>query len=571
MAVRTTPIYLWILHAEDRDLTHIPEITRLDITEGMTTHPHPEGLFSTEIFGEIGSKERSLNYGKIDLKVRVIHPKVYKDLMSLKSIYKGILQGTVKAVFDPKVGDFFSVPDDSEVGDTGYSFFMRHLDQLKFQPSKSTERQEKINMIERWRHRLTMKNLIVLPAGMRDIEIKDGRVSKSEDNDLYIRALSLASVIVKSTDMEAPEYDVNRRSIQNVVNDIYEYYTGIFGGKRGQQADKFMSRRVMDGSRNVITAMDASGVSLDSPNVPGFDSTVLGLYQTTRTLAPKVCHWLMQGPLRKLDTYGESLVELVDPKTLERKMVDVPPDVIDSFVSSEGLMEIIHKQESIDARHRPFMVHGHYLALVYQDVDTFKVFDSIDDLPEALAAKVKDPKDVARVDPITLEELLYYAGFRHFGNHHLFSTRYPGTDDNSTYPTRYYVRTTTTAVPLRERDYDWNVTDNDDDIAPEWPLKGVHTYHDSHAPHSGRLGHSQADFDGDTKSGTGLMSENANEELKEYLGTRQGWITPDGQMRCTIAYDTSNLIFKNLTARFNHVKPLGKGREQAMNLKKANS
>lgn len=555
MNQRNLPILIWILHAEDREIRHLQQVTRLDIMEGATLNPHDDGLYSTRIFGAIGNELRDKLFGKIDLKVRIMHPKIYRDLMSLRELYKKICDGQQRAIFVKSIGDYVPVDDDAPQGDTGYSFFMKNLPFMKFKRNSSVERNEKINEIERWRHRLTMKNLVVLPAGLRDVEIgTGGLVTKNEINDFYYRILAASSVIVVSDDMDDPSYDSVRRNLQNTVNELYLYIDGLVGGKRGYFRDKWLSRRVMDGTRNVITAMDASGVHLDSPNVPGFDSTVYGLYQASRALAPIMTHWLREGPLSKLISIGDTQVELVDPKTFLRTWANVNPQVLDGFISEEGMMRLIAKQEDIEARHRSVMVGDHYLALVYKDKETFKVFHSLDELPDALADLVK--KKEAKVTPITLEELIYYAGYNKFGKQYTVNTRYPGTDDNSTYPTKMYVRTTTTALVLRERNEAWEYFESKDNLAAEWPMDGVYTYHDSHSPHSSRLGWSQADFDGDQKSATALMSANATHELDTYMNTRNAWVTPDGQMRATIAYDTSIMMFKNLTTPFNHVKTL---------------
>lgn len=489
---RLLPVLLWVLHAEDHELKHIPAVTRLDIMDGATLTPHPEGLFSTTIFGAFGNELRDKLYGKIDLKVRIIHPKVYRDLMSLRELYKKIIDGSQRAVFVKSIGDFVPVDEDDLKGNTGYSFFVSHLKELKLKKTNSIARNEKVDFINRWRHRLTMKNLVVLPAGLRDIEVSgSGQIVKNEINDYYYRILATASVIVKSDDMEVIEYDPLRRSLQNTVNEFYLYIEGLQGGKRGYYREKWLSRRVFDGTRNVITAMDASGASLNSPNVPGFDSTVLGLHQTTRGLAPIMVYWLRQGPLSKLITTGEGRVELIDPKSLHRVWIDVDPNIIDDYITDQGIMELITLQEDVEARHRPIEIAGHYLALVYTDKESFKVFHSIDELPPVLAQLVK--KGDANVHPITLAELMYYAGYNKFGKRYVLSTRYPGTDDNSTYPTRIYVKTTTVADSLRERADDWSYYESDDNMASEWPRQGVYTYHDSHSPHSSRLAWSQAD------------------------------------------------------------------------------
>lgn len=71
-------------------------------------------------------------------------------------------------------------------------------------------------------------------------------------------------------------------------------------------------------------------------------------------------------------------------------------------------------------------------------------------------------------------------------------------------------------------------------------------------------------FDGDMKSATGIQSDQATSQLDDYMKTREAWVTPDGQMRSTIDYDTSNLIFKNLTSRFDHVRKLTANQKQKL-------
>lgn len=560
MIERQTPILIWILAASDKDLVQLRPVTRMDIMDGASLDPHPDGLFSTEIFGPFGNEIRDKLYGKIDLKVHVMHPKVYRDLLSLKGQYKNIVDGRTYAVFNKKIGDFETAEDDDVNGRTGYGFFMDHVMDLKLEKNQSIKRSEAIDNVLKWRHKSMMKNLVVLPAGLRDIEVSgDGRITKNDINDLYYRVLTSTSVIIPTSNMDGTEYDSIRRNLQNAVGAIYEYIEGLVGGKRGYMREKFISRRVMDGTRNVITAMDATGVSLHSLNVPGFDSTVLGLHQSSRALAPKVVHWMLEGPLRKLRTVGDSQVELVDPKSLKRTWVNIDPDILDEYVSENGLKGLIDRQKNIAARHRAIVIDGYYLALVYQDDKYFKILDSIDDLPADRAALIKASK--ATLTPITLREVIYYSMYDKVNKHFNMGIRYPGTDDNSSYPTRYYVKTSTTAKELIELDINWEVALDDKGapkVAPEWPMLGIHTYHDSHSPSSSRLGWSQADFDGDTMSSTGIMTKTANQELENYSKTRNAWITPDGQMRASIHYDTSIMMFMNLTGRYDHVKSLDK-------------
>lgn len=548
MNTNMLPVMLWILHAEPEDLRQIPEITRLDIFDGASTDFHDDGLFSTRIFGLVGSKERDELYGKINLKVRVLHPKIYRELCALKELYREILDGKRTAIFDSRIGDFVaSIGDDAS---TGYSFFMQHLDELVFTKNSSPARNGRIDFIQRWRHRMTLKQFIVMPAGLRDVEAgEDGRVTKHEINDFYYRILASASTVTESSDMNASAYDAVRRSIQMNVNEVYAYIEGIIGGKDGFFKDKFMSRRVREGTRNVLTSMNTSGQNLESPNVPSFDSTVLGVYQAASSMAPLVIHWLRVGVLEKISGGMDGDIPLLDKKTLSTTWVNLPPYERDKWTTEDGLRELIHSLVDVEARHRPVEIMGCYLALVYLDEGVFRIFHDISELPDGFDRK--------KVHPITLMELIYLSGYSKWAKHFTTITRYPIAGDDSTYPSRLYVRSTTIGEVRRELDSTWEPMEGDDFLAVEYPKPGLTTYHDSESPHPSRLAGLGADFDGDTGSATTLMLKDSLVEIEGYLGTRNAWVKPDGRVRASVSYDTSDLVVRNLTGRFDHVaKPI---------------
>lgn len=545
MKTNILPVLLWILHAEDSDLRHIPEITRLDIFDGASSDFHDDGLFSTRIFGLVGSDERDANYGKIKLKTKILHPKIYRDLCALRELYRQIMDGAAMAKFNEKEGDFYpSVEEDAE---TGYAFFMKHLDKLVFKKNNSLARNERIRFIEKWRHRMTMSNLVVMPAGLRDVEVgSDGRTTKNEINDLYYRVLSIATSISVSDDMNDPAYDMARRSLQMSVYDIYQMIENIIGGKDGFIKAKWASRRVREGTRNVLTSMNTSGLSLDSPNVPGFESTVLGIYQAAVCLAPLVIHWMRVGPLAKILESVEGSVPLIDKKTLRTDWVNLPPYERDKWTTEDGLRDVIQSLVDVEARRKPIEIMDHYLALVYFGEDTFKIFHDIDELPEHLSRK--------NVHPLTLVELIYLCGYSKWAKHFTDVVRYPITGDDSTYPSRMYVKTTSVGEVRRELDESWMPMEGDDYLAVEYPKLELSTYHESESPHPGRLRGLGADFDGDTGSSTAVMIKDSIEENERYLMTRAAWVAPNGEMRADIEYDTSELVIRNLTGRFDHVR-----------------
>lgn len=546
MQYKEYPAVFWILHTDPQALRFVREVTRLDIFDGSTSDLHPEGLFSTEIFGMSGSDVRDVTFGKMDMKVEIFNPKIYRDLMSLRELYREILSGKRYAKFDETLGDYTAAHEDDEGADTGYAFFANNFPKMKFKKTQSIDRNEKVEFLEKYRARALTRYVVVLPAGLRDIEVDpNGRPIKNELNDDYYRLLAASLTIVPSSDMKSPVYDTIRMTLTRIFHELYSKIETVCDGKNGFWKDKFASRKVMDGTRNVLTAPATYGANLDSPNVPGFDATILGLYQASTQNAPLVIHWLRAGPLAKIVNAGDGDIPLIDKKTLKQTWVDITPKERERWTGLEGLRGIIQLQEDVEARHRPIVIGGCYLSLVYRGDGVFKILNSIDELPPGY-----DPK---LCTPITLEELIYYCGYSKYAKYATFITRYPYESEDSTYPSRVYVKTTSTGDVRYELNDNWELVKEDEFLAVEFPRPGVYTYQDSMSPHTSRYQGLGADNDGDTGNSTGIMMDDSNQQVNDYLNTREAWITASGKLRANLAYDTANLVLMNLTSGRDHV------------------
>jgi len=75
------PFNISLLRVKDTDLPRLGLIKEMQIF-GQGSSFHPDGLFSTTIFGAVGSEYRTKMFGYIDLKYPIIHPLVYKTIMS---------------------------------------------------------------------------------------------------------------------------------------------------------------------------------------------------------------------------------------------------------------------------------------------------------------------------------------------------------------------------------------------------------------------------------------------------------------------------------------------------------
>lgn len=536
----TLPTELWLMDLNDERVKYVKPVSSLDIYDGASVNFHPDGLYSVDIFGHVGTYERDNTLSYIDLKVPILMPKVYKDLIRLKGLYEGILSGKELAIFDEEIKDFVS--DTSEKASTGYSFFMSRYKDIVFKKTKSPSRHDRVEFIEKYRKRPTTTRAVVIPAGLRDVEIDNGRTTKHEINDLYYRLISISNTIYLVDNDTSSVYDLQKYSLTKTYLEIHDLIESMLSGKKGFLLNKFGSRAIHHGTRNVLSAMSTSSERLGAPNAPSFDSTVFGFFQVIKSLAPIAIHLLKTRYLSRVFYEGESSVYLINKKTLHKELVDISSLTRDTWTTKEGLTKVINSFIEVEARHRYVTIEDNYYPLlIYKGDDkTFKILYDIDELPSHL--------DKKKVTPITLCELLYLHGYDRWNKYLTNVVRYPIADAESNYPSRIYVKTTVISEVRTELNDNFEI-DEESKQALEFPRSDVKSFYNTMAPHTTRLVGLGADFDGDTGSGTTVMTTEAIEELERFLASRNAWVTPAGRMRASCAYDTTNLVVQNLTRR----------------------
>lgn len=480
MTQRKMPFNVKLLKLNPGQIRLLTPIATLDRTEGATDNFHPEGLFSTEIFGRVGDERRDTTFSYIPLKTTILHPFVYQRLERLKRLYIGILSGKSYAIWDETAKDFIAA--DEVDGETGYEFFMSHWKDIVFPLGDSEIRKQRIKMMDKYRDDAVIDNVLVMPAGLRDAEIDDlNRMQEHEINEHYRRLIGVTNTIGKGSKGDDPIFNTARYSQQMAFNEIYKTIEGLLTGKNGFIQGKWGRRSVVNGTGNVISAMDISSPSLDDENYPGPDDTVLGLWQTSKGALPIAIHALQTNILSNIFGDVEGSVRLIDTKTLKSELVKVSSQTYDRWTTSEGLEKLISLQSMVGIRAKPVVTEGRYLALVYRPENemVFKIFYDIDDLPEGFDKKA--------VHPITYEELIYLANYRHWNDLRVVSTRYPVTGEESTYVSRVFLRTTVESEAREELGDDWEPVPDSGYVARVYPKFDPESYVDSAMVHPFRL------------------------------------------------------------------------------------
>lgn len=480
MSDTSVPFNLALLLPTLVDFKMIRPVKTLDIFDGGTKQFHADGLFSIETFGKIGDAKRSANYSYIDFKIPVFHPIIYNIFSKLKRLYPEIITGKSYAVWDKVEKDF--VKSNQLDGQTGFYFFEQHWKDIDFKESNSDTRSDNIKLIKKSQDNALCSVLVVMPAGLRDYEIKDnGQEEEEEINVLYRKMLSLSNSISVNSFKLSPElYNQSRVNIQLTFVDVYDLIMNSIKGKKKLYMGKWATRAIHDSTRNVITTTNAVINKLGDEGNPGFNSTIVGLFQMVKSLAP-IMRFRVKEFLSKNFSDPKLPVNVVDNKTLSAKQITVHPKEYDLWMTDEGLDKIFNTFAVEGIRNEPITIGGEYAALIYQDKLCYKVFYDI--------VEIKDKGyDRQYVRPLRLSDLLYLVLYKDVGKFPLLSTRYPITGFGSIYPSVPYLKTTSDALKLIALSDDWTPTK---DFAPEFP--GVGSWFNSMSPPPSRLKRAGAD------------------------------------------------------------------------------
>ncbi|MBW6072849.1 hypothetical protein, partial [Pseudomonas aeruginosa] len=124
-------------------------------------------------------------------------------------------------------------------------------------------------------------------------------------------------------------YDRKRTSMQLTALAIYNHYENLLSGKGGYIQQKWASRRVFNGTRNVISSLDTNAADLDQPNRPKFKDAVIGIYQAAVSVKPKTIYHLRNGVVGQVFDSLSTRVELINKKTLKLEWVNISNEEMD--------------------------------------------------------------------------------------------------------------------------------------------------------------------------------------------------------------------------------------------------
>ena len=541
--LRKQPVNIDLIEVTEKDISRLGlgKVTEGQIFEQNSNIFHRNGLFSTEIFGNVGTEARNRTFGYIDLNCEILHPIVYYAIITLKSFYKQIMEGSLLAEWDPKTSSF--VKSNSDKAQTGYEFFFSHVDELKFDDNGIDKRKFYINLYNKAisEGKYKLRYHLVLPAGIRDYTVdENGKPQEDEINPFYRKLIFQSALIDYVVYKKSPEvFDSIRNSLQTTSLDIFNYLESLLEGKHKLILGKWLTRKIFNSTRNVLANYIEKADNINDPNRMLYNNTYVGLHQFVRSLAPKTIYEI-KNFTRDIFVENNTFAYLTNAKTLRKEEVlstHIQKDY-DQFTTYDGIEKLIANFGNLDLRHLPITLNKgkHYLGLIYNDGKYVKFFQDIEELPSNLSRD--------HVSPITLAEFLYLSVYKLSDKYPMLVTRYPITGYGSIYPSIVKVQTTVSFSKLEELDFEWKPSGN---IIPCFPKRGLEFFNamSANISHYAALG---ADIDGDTLSGIAVTTDEAIEEIYNYLKKKEYYVSSDGMFYFSISSETLDAVLSFMTA-----------------------
>ena len=432
----------------------VKEVKVSTLYNRSSSEPHPEGLLSYDIFGTPGTIARKQNYGYINLNGKFVHPKVYKDLVSLKrEIFRDLINGV--GSFTVENGDVkrvvatdgdMNIPKGQKVG-TGIDFLYQIWDEIDFSTTPDTAQQTKetkdcLRILKK--HEVFVDKWLVMPAFYRDVDLNTNK--RNEYNTYYIRLIELASML-KATSVMFSLFNTSdaHRLIQATLNDIFnQFILNNIGGTKGFIQNNVIGKTTEYSARLVISAGDFNANSPEEAEI-SFTHSGLPLYAVVKIFLPFIAYGLRQFFFNYFN--GNNFIFGLDEKTGQYKRIEIDP-TFEDILSIKNLQKRVELfEESKLHRLEPVTVRGmdkkEYPLFLFNGEEIFGT-DKITELNDSAINKIMlnetngdgSPKvDLKKaLRPLNWSELFYIIAQDNVSDKICYITRYPIEDYNSIYP-----------------------------------------------------------------------------------------------------------------------------------------
>jgi len=233
-------------------VNNVQEVTSLNTPSKTKKYSEPT-LWSSIIFGEPGSKDRSRKFGYISLNTKVISPSAYRIVKGLNMHISAAMDG--RKSYQIKDGVLI---EDKANGSTGVSFIIDHFDELDFNKLAKPEKKQEAKFINDHKTLILIDKIIVIPAQSRDLDINSKAASVSDLNNIYLDILRNSQSMIAVQHEVGEIRDVIVKQLQHYTLSAYNWLSRRLTGKKGlfrstmlKKTTDYSSRLVLASSPNI--------------------------------------------------------------------------------------------------------------------------------------------------------------------------------------------------------------------------------------------------------------------------------------------------------------------------------
>jgi len=495
------PANLWIGNIDSGEFhgQKLLPVTSPLIRASSSLEFHPAGLFSEEIFGQVGTPDRMSKFGYIDLRTTVLHPLIYLNLVKLKAFYGEILSGRGYGKFDQKEGELVRCSASDPDARTGYKWFLDQLPNLKLAKNNSQRQNDRIDLLLKYRDKYTISKMPVMPAGLRDMKVDEAKPSSDSINAIYTSLIHYTLALPESGGTDEI-FDGLRYSIQKKIGMLYDYVMNLLEGKFGYFQRKFASRNLALGTRNVISTANLAAYNPNDPQAIKVDEVKVPTFQASKMFLPLVIYWVKKAFFSDVFSSSNDQVALLDREHFKLSYQPITELEKTKFLTGDGIEKFVSLFRDTSFRFKPVSVLNadnkpFFMYVVYDAGADIWIDRSLDEI-RTIFEREHRYFDESKIRPLTYFELMYISTFLATRERCATVTRYPVTDTKSTVPCKVHLVSTNPGRKVRLH----NAADNTVVLLPEYPIMNQAAV-DSLVLHPSILGGLGADFDGNCVSG----------------------------------------------------------------------
>lgn len=519
--------------------------------------PTTDGLLSNEIFG-ISKDDRTQIFAYINLAGETfMHPLAYKTWCRLDSNIKLCVYEMETFSLDEETGKLVKDPE----GETGIKFLKKIIKKVDFQKTNSMKREVKIDFIQKYRDKLFTENLIVIPAGYRDVNTdSDSRIGVGEINKLYDTIIRDTNALRESEDYGLSLNGSLRGRIQDNLVAIYDWIVfGRFNGvdaqasglsrKLGLIRRAGMKKSFDWGSRLVICTQNLRVEDLDDLEVD-LDSMGLPLAALCANFFPYLLYNIRQWFDNQFTNMKYSQGIIMDKS--KKEVIDIELEDWRLTFSDERIKKEIDRfMHGSSNRFVPIEVplskdsekklKGKNAYILFKG-NKITSKDAIEKLQKNEVVNVESFPLETR--PMTWCDVIYIALKEITKDKMTLITRFPVDSYWNQFPAKIKVLSTIKTEPIII----------DGTFYKEYPLIRVEDMNkdtsskfiDVALPNNVRLDSIGGDFDGDTISSKPPFSIEASEELYDVVNSKKHYISLDGMNAMNVTKEGLQSLY-NLT------------------------